>query len=185
MAGAFFRETRTLCGVVMSTLNAQDLFVLDTLLRKYQTLPLVGAHGFLAATLCAPEDRPLVEVLPYLFGGQLPPFEYDEQQTVLNLLQILREDIQGQFEENIESFEPLAFLEKAKEVEAQVQEDAISMWCLGFLHGLRMDAEYWQQDESQKFDPHFAVLMILAAKDDKDNQALGKLNDSLKIIYRK
>lgn len=163
-------------------LNAQDLFVIDNLLRKYQSMPLVGAHGFLTANICFPEPKTIENLLPFLFGGQLPPFEYDEQKTLTNLLSILQSSIEEQINTQGDHFSPLDFLQKADDVEQEVQSDALSMWCLGFIHGLRMEAHYW--DDQKQLDPCFAVLMILAGKDDKDDVARRQLGARVNEIYQ-
>lgn len=165
-------------------LNAQDLFVIDSLLRTYKSMPLVGAHGFLTANLCLPEPKRIDVLLPFLFGGQLPPFQYDEQQTLSHLLAVLQDSIEEQLNTQGNHFSPLDFLEKADEVEQDVVTDALSMWCLGFIHGLRMEAEYWDNDARAHLDPCFAVLMILAGKDDKDDQAKDKLGKAVNTIYQ-
>lgn len=162
-------------------LNAQDLFVMDSLLRKYKSMPLVGAHGYLAANACLPEPKPIETVLPYLFGGQIPPFEYDEQQTLTNLLAILQDAVTEQLAIQGDTFSPLDFLEKADEVEKPVVADALSMWCLGFIHGLRVEAEHW--DPREDLDPCFAVLMILAGKDDKNDVAKNQLGARVNEIF--
>lgn len=162
-------------------LNAQDLFVIDSLLRQYKSMPLVGAHGFLAANLCLPEPKPIENLLPFLFGGQLPAFQYDEQKTLTNLLVVLQDSIEIQLNTQGDQFSPLDFLEKAEDVEKDVVTDALSMWCLGFIHGLRMEAHYW--DDQHQLDPCFAVLMILAGKDDKDDQARKQLGARVNEIF--
>lgn len=162
-------------------LNAQDLFVIDSLLRKYQSMPLVGAHGFLAANLCLPEPKSAEALLPFLFGGQLPPFEYDEQKTLSNLLAVLQTEVEEQLNTQADHFSPLDFLEKADDVEKEVVTDALAMWCLGFIHGLRLEAEYWEN--RSELDPAYAVLMILAAKDDKDDAARKQLSSRVHQIY--
>jgi yecA family protein len=163
-------------------LNAQDLFVIDSLLRTYKSMPLVGAHGFLAANLCLPEPKTMEALLPYLFGGQLPPFQYDEQKTLTNLLAVLQGSVEEQLNAQGDQFSPLDFLEKADSVEQSVITDALSIWCLGFIHGLRVEAEYW--DARSELDPSFAVLMILAGKDDKNDLAKNQLGARVFDIYR-
>jgi len=162
-------------------LNAQDLFVIDSLLRTYKSMPLVGAHGFLAANLCLPDPKPIDELLPFLFGGQLPAFQYDEQKTLTNLLAVLQVEIEDQLNIQGDQFSPLDFLEKADDVEKEIQTDALSMWCLGFIHGLRVEGDYWETRDD--LDPSFAVLMILAGKDDKDDQARQQLGQRVNQIY--
>jgi yecA family protein len=162
-------------------LNAQDLFVIDSLLRTYKSMPLVGAHGFLAANLCLPEPKNIETLLPYLFGGQLPPFQYDEQNTLTNLLAVLQASVEDQLNNQGDAFSPLDFLEKADEVEQEVVTDALALWCLGFIHGLRVEADYWEARE--RLDPAFAVLLILAGKDDKDDQAKNQLGARVFEIY--
>lgn len=163
-------------------LNAQDLFVIDSLLRKYKSMPIVGAHGFLAANLCLPEPKTIEAILPFLFGGQLPPFEYDEKNILSNLLSVLQTSVEAQLNDQGDHFSPLDFLEKAEEVDEGVVTDALSLWCLGFIHGLRLEADYW--DEHREFDSSYAVLMILAGKDDKNNEAREQLGRRVNAIYR-
>jgi yecA family protein len=162
-------------------LNAQDLFVIDSLLRKYKSMPIVGAHGFLAANLCLPEPKPMEALLPFLFGGQLPPFEYDEQNILSNLLSVLQTAVEAQLNDQGDQFSPLDFLEKADKVDEDVVTDALSLWCLGFIHGLRLEADYW--DAHREFDSNYAVLMILAGKDDKDNEVRQQLGGAVNAIY--
>jgi yecA family protein len=164
-------------------LNAQDLFVIDNLLRKYKSMPIVGAHGFLAANCCSPEPKKVEELMPFLFGGQLPPFEYDEQQTLTNLLTVLQVSVDEQLQKQGDQFSPLDFLEKADSVEKEVVTDALAMWCLGFIHGLRVEADYWENQPD--LDPAYAVLMILAGKDDKDDAAHAQLGARINEIYQK
>lgn len=163
-------------------LNAQDLFVIDSLLRKYKSMPLVGAHGFLAANLCLPEPKAMEALLPFLFGGDLAPFQYDEQQTLTNLLSVLQGSIEEQLNAQGDLFSPLDFLEKADQVDNSVVTDALSIWCLGFIHGLRVEAQYW--DAREALDPAFAVLMILAGKDDKNDLAKNQLGARVFEIYK-
>lgn len=175
-------------------LNAQDLFVLDNILRKYKTLPLVATHGFLTACVSAPEQREIDALLPYLFGGQLPPWQPNEADAAKNLITALRNNIEHELAHHLDRFSPLDFLKKAEEVGEDVQKGALKLWCVGYLHGSRLDADFWQKAENQQQQQYF-IPMILLGGDEKDfpaeldpetvlSEAADLLNDAVRALYR-
>lgn len=183
-----------------SELSAQDLFVLDNTLRKHKTLPIVGAHGFLTAAASSHEQRDIDELLPFIFGGELPPILDDQKESLRNLLNGLYQDIQRQLSEDIQNFSPLDFLKKADEVEQEAQDKALRMWCIGYLQGTRLDVEYWNDTQGKSIDRYFYPMILLAGDIEKiasgvqgatqeeittaQEKARGDLLSSIVAIYR-
>ncbi len=159
--------------MMLSELNAQDLFILDNLLRKHKTLPIVGTHGFLTAAASSVQHRDIDELLPFIFGGQLPPILDDQKQTLRNLLNVLYQHIQQELENDIDHFSPLNFLKKAEEVESETREQALQLWCIGYLQGTRLDVDYWRESHGAEVDLYFYPLVLIAG----DTQQLA-LEDS-------
>jgi yecA family protein len=143
-------------------LSAHDLFVLDNLLRKHKTLPIVGAHGFLTAAASSPEQRDIEELMPFLFGGELPPILDEQKENMQKMLNVLYKNIRQQLVGDIEDFSPLGFLKKAEELEKETQEKAINVWCLGYLQGSRLDVEYWREQQDAEVDKYFYPMILLA-----------------------
>ncbi len=148
--------------MAINELGPQDLFVLDNMLRKHKALPIVGTHGFLTAAASSPKARDIDELLPFLFGGELPPILDDQKEILSKLLNALYLSIQQQLANNIENFSPLDFLKKADEVTQQAQEKALNMWCLGYLQGMRLDVEYWRESQDGEVDQYFYPMILLA-----------------------
>lgn len=146
-------------------LDAQALYVLDVLLRKYHTLPIVGTHGFLTAVASSPEKRDMVTLLPYLFGGTLPIFTEEDRSNLHHLLSALYTSIQENMQNALDTFTPLAFLNANDNTDTDVEGKALQLWCTGYLHGARLDAEFWRLDEQRDMAAQFSPLIILAGDD--------------------
>lgn len=181
-------------------MDAQALYVLDVLLRKYHTLPIVGVHGFLTAAASSPEKRDLNTLLPFLFGGTLPILSDEDRSNLTNLLSALYVDIKKDLKTSIDSFQPLAFLNADDKTDADVEMKALQLWCTGYLHGARLDAEFWRMDEQFDISAQFSPFIILAGDDNISDvledaeiestrsalkaKAQTGLADSIKTLYQ-
>lgn len=180
-------------------LDAQALYVLDVLLRKYHTLPIVGAHGFLTAAASSPEKRDINTLLPFLFGGTLPLFSDEDRSNLMNLLTALYAGIEKNLSTSIDSFKPLAFLNADDKTDVDVEMKALQLWCTGYLHGARLDAEFWRLPEQGDITAQFSPFIILAGDDNISDEledaeiqstraslkakAQSGLADSIKTLY--
>lgn len=180
-------------------LDPQALYTLDILLRKYHTLPLVGAHGFLTAAASSLEKRDINILLPFLWGGTVPLFDQADQNNIHHLLSALYDDIKNELSTSLNQFTPLAFIKADKNADVDTENKALQLWCTGYLHGARLDAEYWRQDEQQALAAYFSAFIVLAGDDNLDEaledeqiqamrhtlkeKAKTSLNESVRKLY--
>jgi yecA family protein len=159
----------------------------------------VGAHGFLTAAASSPEKRDLDTLLPFLFGGTLPIFSDEDRSNLMNLLSGLYVGIQADLNTSLDLFKPLAFLNADDKTDPDVEQKALQLWCTGYLHGARLDAEFWRMDEQGDISTQFSPFIILAGDDNLSDEledvkiqasrvalkakAQESLKDSIKALY--
>jgi len=153
-------------------LEDEALDLLDDFLDSEQVdvdaLDLISAHGFLVALAVAPREVPASVWVTELFHGE-PTFADDaERQTVLGLLEQLRNNA-------IEVLEGGGLPELPFELdlgESMPEETPIGDWCAGFMEAVFLDEAAWFADDEEAAATLLLPFMLLSGLfDDEPDMA--------------
>ncbi|MGM0537225.1 MAG: YecA family protein [Pseudomonadota bacterium] len=121
-------------------------------------LDLIGAHGFLVALAVAPRETPAASWVAELFHGE-PAFADDaERETILGLLERLRQSA-------IEVLEAGGLPELPFELElgdSAPETTPIGDWCAGFMEGVFLDEAAWFSDDEEAAATLLLPFMLLS-----------------------
>jgi uncharacterized protein len=121
-------------------------------------------HGYLTALVIGPEEVPLAEWLPHVWGlaQQAPEFKSDQEgKRVVGLIARFMNEIAMTLEVAPKEFEPL-FCEQ--EIDGQPLLDA-EAWAWGFWEGVNLRAAAWAPIWSSKLAQMVRPIRLLGAEE--------------------
>ncbi len=131
-------------------------------------LDLIGAHGFLVALAVAPRETPAASWVAELFHGEPVFADEAERETILGLLERLRQSA-------IEVLEAGGLPELPFELEladSTPEETPIGDWCAGFMEGVFLDEAAWFSDDEEAAATLLLPFMLLSGLfDDEPDMA--------------
>lgn len=143
-------------------LSEKELYQLNAFLTsdKIQDLamPLTMLDGFLTALAIGPEIIPPVMCLSHIWGDEEPKFESEEEATRVVAAFMRRwNSILHDFEEGI--FAPIFIQEDEEENEPRIA----TLWCRGFMMGMDLESDRWNEFFDSDEGNHLVPVMFLAA----------------------
>ena len=147
------KEFNELDKFLLSERCADDAMTMDSL------------HGYLTALVIGPEDVPLAEWLPLVWGpaeSQTPTFKSDKEfQHIVGLISRFRNEIAITFEVSPKEFEPL-FCEHEWEGKSVLDGEA---WTWGFWEGINIRADAWEPIWISNIAPLMRPIYLLGAEE--------------------
>lgn len=134
-------------------------------------------HGYLTALVIGPEEVPLVEWLPSVWGPTAPPTFKSNQEfdRIVGLISRFRNEIAITFEVAPKDFEPL-FCEHDWEGKTVLDGEA---WTWGFWEGMTLRAEAWEPIWSSTIAPLLRPIYLLGAEEIEEEELI-LVNDPVK-----
>lgn len=161
------KEFQELDQFLLSDRCAQDGMTMDAL------------HGFLTALAIGPEEVPMDEWLPVVwgeYGAQGPQFKNEkEAQRITGLIARFMNEVLMTFEVAPKEFEPL-FCEHEHEGRTLVDGDA---WAWGFWEGMQLRAEAWEPIDHAPVGPLMRPIYLLGA-DEIEEEDMALVDDPIK-----
>lgn len=119
-------------------------------------------HGYLTAITIGPEEIPIAEWLPNVWGPEEPRFESKKQaERITYLITRFLKEISIIFEVDPKEFEPLFCVYELKGKEMLDGET----WAWGFWEGMQLRSEAWEQLQSTPLAPLLRPLYLLGAEE--------------------
>ncbi|MGJ8525478.1 hypothetical protein LMG33818_001206 [Halomonadaceae bacterium LMG 33818] len=151
------------------------LEILDDFLESDQVDPealdLYGAHGFLVALAIAPTKTEPGTWISILFNGE-PEFKDDAtRDEILGYLEQLHNNAVQAFERGL-----LPELPFDPEVEDELMESPVCLWCAGFMEAVFLDENAWfgtKEEQAAQLLLPFMALSCLFSDEDPDLEALA------------
>ncbi len=161
-------------------LNDKEFHELDRFLLSEQcpddAMTMDTLHGFLTAIVIGPEDIPMAEWLPLVWGndpGQTPRFKSrTQEERIINLILRFMTEIAITFEAAPKEFEPL-FCEHEWEGKTLLDGEA---WASGFWQAMHLRADAWQPVWESELAPLMRPIYLLGA-DDIEEEELELVDD--------
>jgi len=128
-------------------------------------------HGYLTALAIGPEEVPMAEWLPLVwgeFGNEGPQFKTPkEAQRITGLIARFMNEVLVTFEVAPKEFEPL-FCEHEHEGRTLVDADA---WAWGFWEGMQLRAEAWEPIHASPVGALLRPIYLLGADEIEEEDA--------------
>jgi uncharacterized protein len=161
------KEFQELDQFLLSDLCADDGMTMDAL------------HGYLTALAIGPEEVPMAEWLPVVWGeyGETGPrFETPKQaQRITSLIARFMSEVLVTFEVAPKEFEPL-FCEHEHEGRTLVDGDA---WAWGFWEGIQLRRDAWEPAFASNIGELLRPVYLLGAEEIEEDEAV-LVDDPLK-----
>jgi uncharacterized protein len=126
-------------------------------------------HGFLAALICSPQMVLPSEWTPHVWGGTEPEFEtMDAAQEVMGQIMRLNNDVAGRLADG--DFGPLFMEETLANGHTVLDPHG---WCEGFVRGMQLQPDAWQDDDLNEFLMPIIVLSDTIKDDPKIDELLA------------
>lgn len=137
--------------------------ILDRLPGKH-AMDLEEMDGFFAALICAPSLIPPSVYLEEIWGGEEEPFETEEElEEFFNLAIRHWNSVSRQLDTKDEIFIPWLAIEEGEELPRG------NRWALGFLRGIELSGEGWDEILSSEDEDKFAMILpVLALAHEND-----------------
>ncbi len=122
---------------------------------------LTELDGFLTAVVCGPETLMPSTWLPVIFGGEMPAFEdRDQADHLMQLIMRHMNEISGLLMERPEKYAPLIITVDDEQGDPHFEARP---WCAGFLRGVSLNPEAWEEvlGEPEDIDHPLGVIWFL------------------------
>ena len=161
------KEFNELDAFLLSDRTADDCMTMDAL------------HGFLTALAVGPEEVPLAEWLPYVWGADeeaAPAFKNDkEHDRVVGLIARFMNEIAITLEVAPKEYEPL-FCEHEWAGKSVLDAEA---WAWGFTEGMNLRADAWEPIYASDLAPLMRPIYLLGAEEIEEEE-VALVDDPLK-----
>lgn len=155
-------------------LNDKEFNELDRFLLSEQcpedAMTMDTLHGYLTAIVIGPEDIPIMEWLPHVWGSdisQAPRFKSQQQEErIISLILRFMTEIAITFEAAPKEFEPL-FCEHDWEGKTLLDGEA---WASGFWLGMHLREGAWQAIWDSELTPLMRPIYLLGADDIEEDE---------------
>jgi uncharacterized protein len=150
-------------------------------------LDISELDGFLTAIVSGPQTLESSQWMPVLWGEFEPEWaSTEEAESMMSLLLRHMNGIVNTLTEAPEEFEPIVL--EVEEGEATVT--SVEEWCLGYMKGVSLSMEAWQQGGQQVMDLLFPIMVFTTAEgrtslERLDADELETLKRSLPTTVRK
>ncbi|MBZ9539291.1 YecA family protein [Modicisalibacter tunisiensis] len=153
-------------------LDDDELDLLDDFLDSERAgedaLDLIGAHGFLVALAVAPREVPATRWVGELFHGEPAFADTAERDTILGLLEHLRDNAMAALERG--QLPELPFELTLDGIAPE--ETPIGDWCAGFMEGVFLDESAWFEADEEAAATLLLPFMALSGLfDDEPDMA--------------
>jgi uncharacterized protein len=152
------KEFNELDKFLLSDRSADDGMAMDAL------------HGYLTALVIGPEQVPMSEWLPHVWGaseGSAPAFKSDkEYQRIVSLIARFMNEIAITMEVAPKEYEPL-FCEHEWEGRSVLDAEA---WAWGFWEGMNLRAAAWEPIWSSNIAPLMRPIYLLGAEEIEEEE---------------
>jgi uncharacterized protein len=164
---------------MLGPFTEQDLDGLEHFLAEVapeDSMMIDELHGFLAAVICSPQTLLPSQWTPHVWGGEEPDFETIEQaQEVMGRIMRLNNDVAGRLADG--EFDPLFVEETLANGHTVLDPHG---WCEGFVRGMQLQPEAWDDDEL-----HEALMPIIVLSNTiTDDPNIDELLDDEETVER-
>ncbi len=151
-------------------------------------MSLSEIDGLLTAVLIGPVFPPPSQWIPLVWGdGEGPEFSSQEQaERIMGLLMQHMNSLSGQLQEAPDEFEPMLLVDLDEDRKPITIADH---WCIGFMAGVNLDADAWQEVE----DVLLPIVMFASEPGDAElddeldtnrEYWIEQLGPTVAVIYR-
>lgn len=149
--------------------NELDKFLLSDRCAD-DSMTMDSLHGYLTALVIGPEDVPLAEWLPMVWGPtkkEAPTFKSDKEfDRIVGLIARFRNEIAITFEVAPKDFEPL-FCEHQWEGKTVLDGEA---WTWGFWEGMMLREDAWEPIWTSTIAPLMEPIYLLGAEEIEESE---------------